>query len=99
MTVNEHISTVNDHILIENVQISMKRSICMDIQQKEINHIRFYFPMIERLNMALNNEQMGRLFFAVADYAMTGKKEMVDGDIIFPYGEICHHIDKRRMGL
>ena len=47
LTVNEHISTVNDHILIENVQISMERSICMDIQQKEINHIRFYFPMIE----------------------------------------------------
>lgn len=69
----------------------------MDIQRREINHIRFYFAQIEKLNRALNNEQMGRLFFAVADYAMTGQKQPVDGDIIFPYGECCYHIDKRRM--
>lgn len=71
----------------------------MEIQQKEINHIRFYFSMIERLNMALNNEQMGRLFFAVADYAMTGEKQQVEGDIIFPYSECCRMIDRTRMGL
>lgn len=69
----------------------------MDIQLREINHIRFYFAQIEKLNRALNNEQMGRLFFAVADYAMTGQKQPVDGDIIFPYGECCYQIDKRRM--
>ena len=71
----------------------------MDVMQKELTHIRFYFSMIERLNRALNNEQMGRLFFAVADYAMTGKKAPVDGDIIFPYSELCWQIDKNRMGV
>lgn len=75
----------------------------MDVMQtvgnQEINHIRFYFHQIEKLNMALNNEQMGRLFFAVADYAMTGNKQPVDGDIIFPYSECCYNIDKRRMGF
>lgn len=65
----------------------------------EINHIRFYFSQIEKLKIALNNEQMGRLFFAVADYAMTGKKQRVDGNIIFPYGECCYQIDRRRMGF
>lgn len=44
----------------------------MDIQRKEINHIRFYFNQIDMLSRALNNEQMGRLFFAVANYAMGG---------------------------
>lgn len=71
----------------------------MDFQKKEINHIRFYFTQIEELNYALNNEQMGRLFFAVADYAMTGNRQTVDKDIIFPYNKCCYNVDKFRMGL
>ena len=77
----------------------MRRSIDMDIQKREINQIRFYFPQIEKLKMALNDEQMGRLFFAVADYAMTGKKQPVPADLIFPYSECCYHVDRARMGL
>lgn len=77
----------------------MRRSIDMDIQKREINQIRFYFPQIEKLKMALNDEQMGRLFFAVAEYAMTGKKQPVSTELIFPYGECCYHVDRARMGL
>lgn len=69
------------------------------VPKKELTHIRFYFQFIEKLNRALTNEQMGRLFFALADYAMTGTKEPMDGDIIFPYSEGCYNIDRMRMGI
>ena len=70
-----------------------------EIQKKELTHIRFYFQFVEKLNRALNNEQMGRLFFALADYAMTGQREPVDGDILFPYSEGCYNIDRMRMSI
>ena len=68
----------------------------MDIQTTELTHIRFYFPQIEKYRAALTDEQMGRLFFAGADYAKTGKKQMVEAALIFPYGELCWQIDKQR---
>lgn len=71
----------------------------MDIQSREINHIRFYFQQIDKLRAALTDEQMGHLFFAVADYAMTGHRQEVEPALIFPFGELCYSIDKRRMGI
>lgn len=64
-----------------------------------MNHVRYYFNQIERLEKALNDEQMGRLFFAVARYARTGKREDVSADLIFPYSELCYAFDKARMGV
>lgn len=63
---------------------------------KELNHIRFYFAQIEKYEKALNNEQMGRLFFAIANYAQTNVKQDVDGDILYPYEEAVYKIDKAR---
>lgn len=62
----------------------------------EINHIRFYFNQIDKLKKVLDNEQMGRLFFAVADYAMTGVKADVEPDILYPYEECCFKVDKAK---
>lgn len=40
---------------------------------------------------------MGKLFFAAADYAKTGQKEiMEDRALIFPYGGIRYQIDKQK---
>ena len=62
-----------------------------------MTHIRFYWSQIDKYRAALNDEQMGRLFFAAADYARTGKKEiMEDKALIFPYGELCYQIDKQK---
>lgn len=62
-----------------------------------MTHIRFYWSQIDKYRAALNDEQMGRLFFAAADYAQTGKREiMEDRALIFPYGEICYQIDKQK---
>ena len=58
------------------------------------NHIRFYQSQIDKYEKCLNNEQMGRLFFAVARYAETGIKEEVQGDILYPYDEAVYKIDK-----
>ena len=63
---------------------------------KQINHIRFYFSQIDRLQKALNDEQMGKLFFTLARYARTFKREEVDPDLVFPYTELCYAIDKSR---
>lgn len=68
----------------------------MDMQAVELTHIRFYFPQIEKYRAALTDEQMGRLFFAGADYAQTGKKQTVEPALIFPYGELCYQIDKQK---
>lgn len=68
----------------------------MDFQQNELTHIRFYFPQIEKYRAALTDEQMGRLFFAGADYAQTGKKQKVEAALIFPYGELCYQIDRQK---
>lgn len=65
-----------------------------DYEPKQVNHIRFYFSEIERLRKALNNEQMGRLFYALADYAESGIKKDVEGDILFPYEQIVYRIEK-----
>lgn len=62
----------------------------------EINHIRFYFNQIDKFVKVLNNEQMGRLFFAVANYAMTGVKADVEPDILYPYDECVYNIDKAK---
>ena len=62
-----------------------------------MTHIRFYWSQIDKYRAALNDEQMGKLFFAAADYARTGQKEiMKDRALIFPYGEICYQIDKQK---
>lgn len=63
----------------------------------EMNHIRFYFSQLEKMQKALNNEQMGKLVFAVYRYALTGKREDVDGDILYPYEECCYKIDRNRI--
>ena len=63
---------------------------------KQINHIRFYFNQIERLEKALNDEQMGKLFFALARYARTFEREEVDQDLVFPYTILCFAIDRSR---
>lgn len=68
-------------------------------QDKEMNHLRFYFSQIEKYRKALNNEQMGRLFFAIYDYAVTGKKSEVGGDILYPYDEGVYKIDMLRAKL
>ena len=60
----------------------------------EMNHIRFYFNQIDKYKKAMNNEQMGRLFFAIASYAMTGVRPEVDGDIIYPFDEAAYKIDR-----
>lgn len=62
----------------------------------KINHIRFYFNQIDKLKRALNAEQMGRLFFAAANYAMTGVKDDVEPDILYPFNECIHNIDKAK---
>ena len=62
----------------------------------EINHIRFYFNQIDKLKKVLDDEQMGRLFFAVANYAMTGVKADVEGDILYPYEDCCFKVDKAK---
>lgn len=62
-----------------------------------MTHIRFYWSQIDKYRAALNDEQMGRLFFAAADYAQTGQREiMEDRALIFPYGEICYQIGKQK---
>lgn len=62
-----------------------------------MTHIRFYWPQIDKYREALTDEQMGRLFFAAADYAKTGQREpMEDRTLIFPYGELCYQIDKAK---
>lgn len=68
---------------------------------QDITHIRFYFPLINDLRRALTDEQMGRLFFAVADYAQTGEPQNVSGDIIFPYNECIRSVNnaRQRMGI
>lgn len=63
-------------------------------KRSELTHIRFYFPQIDKLRKALNDEQMGRLFFAVADYARTGTMQDVPGDILYPYEECVRSVDK-----
>lgn len=65
---------------------------------RELTHVRFYFKQIDMLKEALNNEQMGRLFFALADYAETGVRESVGGDIIFPYNMLCNSFDRAKGG-
>ena len=64
---------------------------------RKLSHIRFYYTQIERLEKALNDEQMGKLFFALARYGRTGEREEVDQDLVFPYTELCHTMDKTRM--
>ena len=64
----------------------------MDSRGNELTHIRFYFSQIDKYRKALNNEQMGRLFFAIADFALSGKKQEVDGDILYPYEESVYKI-------
>lgn len=62
-----------------------------------MTHIRFYWSQIDKYRAALTDEQMGKLFFAAADYAQTGQREiMEDRALIFPYGEICYQIDKQK---
>ena len=68
-------------------------------QPAEINHIRFYFGQIEKLRKVLDNEQMGRLFFNLADYAMGGERREVEPDILYPYEELCYKIDKARQTM
>lgn len=64
----------------------------------QLTHIRFYWGQIDKYRAALTDEQMGKLFFAAADYAKTGVKEtMEDKALIFPYGELCYNIDKQKM--
>lgn len=60
----------------------------------EMNHIRFYFNQIDKYKKVMNNEQMGRLFFAIASYAMTGVRPEVDGDILYPFDEVAYKIDR-----
>lgn len=65
--------------------------------ENTLTHIRFYWSQIDKYRAALNDEQMGKLFFAAADYAQTGQREiMEDKALIFPYGEICYQIDKQK---
>lgn len=65
--------------------------------ENTLTHIRFYWSQIDKYRAALNDEQMGKLFFAAADYAQTGQKEpMDDKALIFPYGELCYQIDKQK---
>lgn len=62
-----------------------------------MTHNRFYWSQIDKYRAALNDEQMGKLLFAAADYAQTGQKEpMDDKALIFPYGELCYQIDKQK---
>ena len=63
-------------------------------EKREMNHIRFYFSQIDKYKKCLNNEQMGRLFFAIAEYAMTGKRPEVAGDILYPFDESAYKIDQ-----
>lgn len=63
-------------------------------QNREMNHIRFYFNQIDKYKKTMNNEQMGRLFFAIASYAMTGARPDVDGDILYPFDEAAYKIDR-----
>lgn len=67
-------------------------------QPGDLNHVRYYFKQIDMLRQALNNEQMGRLFYAVADFAQTGVRTDVEGDILFPYHTMCNAVDKARNG-
>lgn len=62
-----------------------------------MKHLRFYWRQIDKYRAALSDEQMGKLFFAAADYAQTGTMEqMEDRALIFPYGEVCYQIDKQK---
>lgn len=62
-----------------------------------MTHIRYYWSQIDKYRAALTDEQMGKLFFAAADYAQTGQREpMKDRALIFPYGELCYQIDKQK---
>lgn len=63
-------------------------------QNREMNHIRFYFNQIDKYKKVMSNEQMGRLFFAIASYAMTGVRPEVDGDILYPFDEAAYKIDR-----
>lgn len=68
-------------------------------EPKEITHIKYYMNQIERLEMVLSDEEMGKLFFAVGRYARTGEKEDMERNLIFPYNELTHAIDKQRMRI
>jgi len=64
----------------------------------QTNHVRFYFNQLDRLKRCLDNEQMGRLFFAVMDYGQTGERdETVEDDIRWPYEDFCDRIDRAGM--
>lgn len=65
----------------------------------ERTNLRFYFSQVRSYKVVLTNEQMGRLFFAVADYAMTGEKKTVDMDIQYPYNEYCAFIDRHKANM
>ena len=69
------------------------------MKPNKLNHIRFSFAQIKSFRLSLTDEQMGRLFFAVADYAMYGVRVPVDGDIAYPYKEYCARIDNAIMAL
>ena len=69
------------------------------MKPNKLNHIRFSFAQIKSFRLALTDEQMGRLFFAVADYAMYGVRVQVDDDIAYPYKEYCARIDNAIMVL
>lgn len=65
--------------------------------ENTLTHIRYYWSQIDKYRAALNEEQMGKLFFAAADYAKTGQREiMEDRALIFQYGELCYQIDKQK---
>ncbi len=71
------------------------------MKPNKLNHIRFSFAQIKSFRLALTDEQMCRLFFAVADYAMYGVRFRVpvDDDIAYPYKEYCARIDNAIMAL
>ena len=71
----------------------------MDMPEREIKKIQFYFPQIQEFRLALTDEQMGHLFFAVADYAMTGERQEVERELIFPYSRCCYNIDRFKKGF
>lgn len=68
------------------------------MMERKITHIRLYLNRVEQFRAALTNEQMGRLVFAVADYARTGKRQNVEGDILIPYSELCYGLDRLKQG-
>ena len=63
------------------------------MKQRFVSHVRFYFNYAANLEKELNNEQMGRLFFAVARYGETGVTEDVGDDIQQTYINYCRWFD------